>query len=59
MAYRGEDKKASTAAWTVLVSRSRKGMISGHLLLLVADVPDNVLESRGRRRAAFRVIAGG
>jgi hypothetical protein len=28
LAYRGEDKKASAAAWTVLVSRSRRGVIS-------------------------------
>jgi hypothetical protein len=35
LAYRGEDKKASAAAWIVLVSRSRKGMIFPvHLLLL-------------------------
>jgi len=27
LAYRGEDKKAPAAAWTVLVSRSRNGMI--------------------------------
>ena len=27
LAYRGEDKKASAAAWIVLVSRSRSGMI--------------------------------
>ena len=55
----GEDKKASAAAWTVLVSRSRRGMIFPVICSSSADVPDNVPESRARRRAASRVIAGG
>jgi len=59
LAYRGEDKKASAAAWIVLVSRSRKGMIFPVICSSSADVPDNVPESRARRRAASHVIAGG
>jgi hypothetical protein len=59
LAYRGEDKKAPAAAWTVLVSRSRSGMIFPVICSSSADVPDNVPESRARRSAASRVIAGG
>jgi hypothetical protein len=55
---RGEDNTASAEAWTVRVSRSRRGTIFRSLLLL-ADVPDNVPESRKRWRAASHVIAGG
>jgi hypothetical protein len=42
LAYRGEDKQASAAAWTVLVSRSRSGMIFPVICSSSADVPDNV-----------------
>jgi hypothetical protein len=46
LACRGEDKKASAAAWIVLVSRSRSGMIFPVMCSSSADVPDNVPESR-------------
>jgi hypothetical protein len=59
LAYRGEDKKASAAAWIVLVSRSRKGMIFPVICFSSADVPDNVPESRAGRPAASRMITGG
>jgi hypothetical protein len=59
LAYRGEDKKASAAAWIVLVSRSRKGTIFPVICSSSADVPDNVPESRAWRRAASRMITGG
>jgi hypothetical protein len=59
LAYRGEDKKASAAAWIVLVSRSRSGMIFPVICSSSADVPDNVPESRKRRWDASHVIAGG
>jgi hypothetical protein len=52
LAYRGEDKKASAAAWTVLVSRARKGMIFPVICSSSADVPDNVPESRIRPTAS-------
>jgi hypothetical protein len=59
LAYRGEDKKASAAAWIVLVSRSRRDMIFPVICSSSADVPDNVPESRARRRLASRVMTGG
>jgi hypothetical protein len=59
LAYRGEDKKASAAAWIVLVSRSRNGMIFPVICSSSADVPDNVPESRVRRRAASRLMTCG
>jgi hypothetical protein len=50
------NKKASAAAWIVLVSGSRNGMIFPVICSSSADVPDNVPESRAWRRAASRMI---
>jgi hypothetical protein len=50
LTYHGEDKKASATAWTVLVSGSRRAMILPVICSSSADVPDNVPESRVRRR---------